>query len=77
MYAVVDIETTGSHAAANGITEIAIHIFDGTAVVETYESLVNPLQSIPPFIQQMTGITNEMVAIAPLFLPLRVKCTNY
>ncbi|NDB53440.1 MAG: DNA polymerase III subunit epsilon, partial [Chitinophagaceae bacterium] len=73
MYAVVDIETTGSHAAANGITEIAIHIFDGTAVVETFESLVNPLQSIPPFIQQMTGITNEMVATAPPFSAIASK----
>ncbi len=29
MYAIVDIETTGSYAAANGITEISIHVFDG------------------------------------------------
>ena len=42
MYAIVDIETTGSFAAANGITEIAIHLFDGTSVTETYETLVNP-----------------------------------
>ena len=34
MYAIVDIETTGSYAAANGITEISIHIFDGIKVVE-------------------------------------------
>jgi len=67
MYAIVDIETTGSYAAANGITEIAIHVFDGMEVVATFESLVNPLQPIPPFIQQMTGITNEMVANAPSF----------
>lgn len=67
MYAIVDIETTGSYAAANGITEIAIHVFDGIEVVEVFESLVNPLQPIPPFIQQMTGITNEMVAHAPTF----------
>ena len=73
MYAVVDIETTGSHAAANGITEIAIHLFDGTAVVEIFESLVNPLQPIPRFIQQMTGITNEMVATAPPFSAIASK----
>lgn len=73
MYAVVDIETTGSHAAANGITEIAIHLFDGESVVEIFESLVNPLQPIPPFIQQMTGITNEMVATAPPFSAIATK----
>ncbi len=67
MYAIVDIETTGGFAAANGITEISIHIFDGHEVVEIYETLVNPLQPIPYYIQSMTGITDEMVKDAPMF----------
>lgn len=67
MYAIVDIETTGGYAAANGITEISIHIFDGDKVVEKFETLINPLQTIPRYIQAMTGITDEMVKDAPLF----------
>lgn len=67
MYAIVDIETTGSYATSSGITEIAIHLFDGTTVTETYETLVNPGQPIPPFIQRMTGISEQMVAKAPSF----------
>ncbi|HVZ56627.1 MAG TPA: exonuclease domain-containing protein [Chitinophagaceae bacterium] len=67
MYAIVDIETTGSYAAANGITEISIQVSDGTQVVETYETLVNPLQPIPRYIQAMTGISDDMVAEAPPF----------
>lgn len=67
MFAVVDIETTGGYAAANGITEICIHVFDGEKTVEKFSSLINPLQSIPPYIQAMTGITNEMVEDAPVF----------
>jgi DNA polymerase-3 subunit epsilon len=67
LYAIVDIETTGSYAAANGITEICIQIFDGEKVIERFDSLVNPLQSISPYIQAMTGITNEMVVSAPTF----------
>ncbi|HEU4470327.1 MAG TPA: exonuclease domain-containing protein [Flavisolibacter sp.] len=67
MYAIVDIETTGGYAAANGITEIAIRIFDGEQVVESFETLVNPGQAIPKYIQAFTGITNEMVADAPSF----------
>lgn len=67
MYAIVDIETTGSYAAANGITEISVHVFDGNKVVEKFETLVNPLRPIPRYIQAMTGITNEMVQGAPLF----------
>jgi len=67
MYAIVDIETTGSYAAANGITEIAIVVFDGKQILQRFETLINPLQHIPSYIQAMTGITNEMVAEAPEF----------
>ncbi len=67
MYAIVDIETTGSYAAANGITEISIHVFDGEKVVEKFETLINPEQPIPYFIQAMTGISDKMVADAPKF----------
>ncbi len=67
LYAVVDIETTGSYAAANGITEIAIVIHDGKQVLNFYESLVNPQVSIPYFIERLTGITNSMVVNAPSF----------
>ncbi len=67
MYAIVDIETTGGYAAAHGITEISIHIFDGNTVIKKFETLINPCQPIPKYIQAMTGITDEMVANAPVF----------
>src|SRR6185369_2593954 len=67
MYAIVDIETTGSYAAANGITEISIHVFDGEKVVEKFETLINPCQPIPRYIQAFTGINDTMVANAPKF----------
>ncbi len=67
LYAIVDIETTGSYAAANGITEIGIVIHDGVKTLHFYESLVNPQMPIPFFIQKLTGIDNSMVANAPVF----------
>jgi DNA polymerase-3 subunit epsilon len=73
MYAIVDIETTGSYASANGITEVAIYLFDGNQVVEKFESLINPGQPIPKYIQSFTGITDEMVAGAPCFDQLAPK----
>ena len=76
MYAIVDIETTGSYAAANGITEISIHVHDGTAVTEKFETLINPGQPIPYFIQTMTGITDKMVATAPAFAAVAEKIYN-
>lgn len=67
MYAIVDIETTGGHASANGITEIAICIHNGKKVIERYETLINPQRDIPIYIQALTGISNEMVHDAPPF----------
>ncbi|WP_158826375.1 exonuclease domain-containing protein [Mucilaginibacter lacusdianchii] len=67
MYAIVDIETTGGHASANGITEIAICIHDGKEVVQRYQTLINPGREIPVYIQALTGISNEMVKQAPYF----------
>lgn len=67
MYAIVDIETTGGHASAGCITEIAIYVHDGREIVEQYETLVNPGRPIPRYIQALTGITDEMVADAPYF----------
>ena len=67
MYAIVDIETTGGYASANGITEISIKVFDGEKIIEQFETLINPNQVIPKYIQAFTGITNEMVQQAPTF----------
>jgi DNA polymerase-3 subunit epsilon len=66
-YAIIDIETTGGTARHERITEIAIVLHDGTQVLDTFSSLVNPERSIPWNITQITGITDEMVAQAPKF----------
>ncbi|MDR2282843.1 MAG: GIY-YIG nuclease family protein [Sphingobacterium sp.] len=66
-YAIVDIETTGSYAGDNGITEIAIIIHNGEHILEKFETLVNPGTVIPYHIQSLTGIDNEMVSNAPSF----------
>jgi DNA polymerase III subunit epsilon len=75
-FAIVDIETTGGHANKNGITEIAIVLFDGTEIEGSFTSLVNPQMPIQPYVQSMTGITNSMVAIAPLFKDVAPQIHN-
>lgn len=67
MYAIVDIETTGGYASANGITEIAICIHNGKKIVDKYVTLINPGKDIPVYITALTGISNEMVETAPSF----------
>lgn len=67
MFAIIDIETTGGNAKQGKITEIAIFIHDGTKVVREFSTLINPTIPIPPFIQRLTGITDDMVVGAPKF----------
>src|SRR4029077_104652 len=65
-FAVVDIETTGSVAGTDAMTEIAVVRVEQGRIVKRWRSFVDPQQPIPQFITQLTGITNEMVAGAPL-----------
>jgi DNA polymerase-3 subunit epsilon len=66
----VDLETTGSSPARERVTEIGVVRvdFDGEATrVDEWSTLVNPGIPIPPEIEWLTGITNDMVRAAPPF----------
>ncbi len=67
LYAIVDIETTGGSAAYHKITEICVLLHDGKEVIKKFYSLINPECHIPLNITLLTGITDEMVAAAPMF----------
>ncbi|MBT8281752.1 MAG: GIY-YIG nuclease family protein [Muriicola sp.] len=67
MYSILDIETTGGKYNEEGITEIAIHKFDGHKVVDQFISLVNPEREIQPFVVNLTGINSKMLRTAPKF----------
>ena len=65
--AIVDVETTGAHPGWDRVTEIAVvEVADGEVRSE-WSTLVNPGTRIPPAIQALTGITDDMVAGAPAF----------
>ena len=65
-FAFVDLETTGATATCDRITEIAIISFDGKES-RSWSQLINPQARIPLFIEQLTGISNDMVSEQPLF----------
>lgn len=73
MYAIVDIETTGGYAERHKITEVAIFIHDGTQVVDTWSSLINPSHYLPGYITGLTGITTAMLKDAPSFDQVAAK----
>ncbi len=73
-YAIVDIETTGGNATNGGsIIEIAIRVFDGYAIVASFDSLVKPIEHIPPFITAMTGIDDAMIQDSPVFSDIAME----
>lgn len=64
--AVIDFETTGSSPNQGArATEIAAVLMKGDRIVDQYQSLMYSGAWVPPFIEQLTGITFEMLADAP------------
>ena len=61
----LDIETTGLDPEKDAIIEIGAVRFRGHREEAHWGSLVNPGRRIPPFITQLTGITDQMVLQAP------------
>lgn len=66
-FAFLDIETTGGNPQRDRITEIGIRFWRAGEVVGEWQTLLNPETRISGFIERLTGITNAMVADAPLF----------
>eukprot|EP01030_Chromulinospumella_sphaerica_P015496 gene15496-15306_t len=64
--AVIDFETTGmSPGQGARATEVAIVLLESGKVVDRFQSLMKTGAWIPPFITELTGITNAMVQEAP------------
>src|SRR3990172_315941 len=61
----VDIESTGLDPEKDAILEIGAVRFDGRRIEGEWSTLVNPGRRIPPFVTQLTGITDHMVREAP------------
>jgi DNA polymerase-3 subunit epsilon len=65
--AFVDLETTGGNPAYHRVIEIGVVAATAGGLEYEWSSLVNPGMSIPWGVQALTGITDEMVAEAPIF----------
>ncbi len=64
-YVVLDLETTGLDPQFDEIIEIAAVKFVNGVKVSDYTTLIKPDNKIDGYIEQLTGITNEMVKDAP------------
>jgi len=76
-FVVFDIETTGLSKETESITEIgAVKVVDGK-IIDRFSTFVNPERPIPAEITKLTGITNEMVADAPVITEILPKFLEF
>ncbi len=64
-YVCFDLETTGTDPRKEGITEIAAVVVRNGEIGETFHTYTDPGRPIPPFITELTGISQETVKGAP------------
>ena len=64
-YVVIDLETTGLSPDWDRIIEIGAIKVENGSIIDTFQHLVYPGGEISSFIEQLTGITNEMLAGQP------------
>ena len=71
-YVVVDLETTGLRPGASAICEIGAVRVDRLELADTFTTLVNPRQPLPPAIGALTGIdARELLGAPPAELAVR------
>ena len=77
IYAVVDVETTGGAGEAHRITELAAVKVRHGRIVDRFQTLINPQRRIPSTITRLTGISEAMVADAPVFADIANEFSTF
>lgn len=68
--AFVDLETTGTRPRTDRIIEIGVVLVEPDGRCREWQTLVDPEISIPPFIENFTGICDADIAGAPRFVDI-------
>jgi DNA polymerase III subunit alpha, Gram-positive type len=76
-FVVFDLETTGAKTPPCRVTEIGAYRIKNGQITEEFQTLVNPETTIPPFITQLTGISNQMVRRAPKFAEIAADFLDF
>ncbi|MGX6961237.1 helicase C-terminal domain-containing protein [Vagococcus xieshaowenii] len=67
VYAVVDLETTGTNSKEDKIIQIGCVFVQNGQVIDIYRQDINPRIKLTKQIESLTGLTNEQLASAPYF----------
>ena len=76
-FVVVDVEATGAKTPPNRLIELGAYRIKGGRIVDKFLSLVNPEIAIPRFVMALTGITNDMVKLAPVFAEVAPRWLDF
>ncbi len=75
---VLDFETTGlSPNYGDRAIEIGAVLIENNVIVDRFQSLMNPGMRISRFIEEYTGITNQMVSNAPSIAEVMDKFASF
>lgn len=74
---ILDIESTGTWVEKDRIIEIALIKYHPDGKKEVFEKRTNPGIPIPPFVAQLTGITDEMVQDKPPFQAIAQEVVGF
>ncbi|MBW4056158.1 MAG: 3'-5' exonuclease [Proteobacteria bacterium] len=75
---VLDFETTGlSPNYGDRAIEIGAVLIENNVIVDRFQSLMNPSVRISRFIEEYTGITNQMVSNAPSIAEVMDKFASF
>ena len=66
-FCVIDLETTGTDPLTDQIIEVGVLVFKGDEIINSFESLVKSSRPIPPFVTELTGISDFDLIDAPEF----------
>ncbi|MEW5868609.1 MAG: helicase C-terminal domain-containing protein [Chloroflexota bacterium] len=73
----LDLETTGLDPEKDAIIEIGAVRFNDRRVEGEWSTLIHPGRRIPPFITQLTGISDQMVLRAPPIQDVLADLENF
>ncbi len=76
-FVALDLETTGLDAEIHRIIEVGAVRFRNGKEVDVFEQLVNPGEPLPPFITELTGLTDDDLQSQPPFSTVAKKLLEF
>lgn len=76
-FVVLDVEAAQERKRPARIIEIGAYRVRGGEVLDEFETLINPETSVPKFLANLTGISDEMLTSAPRFADIVRDFLNF